>query len=107
MSGNNPNYRVADFAPSLKLQPRCGFSFFSRVGCIWNTQVCTKHVDTRLLVSFPVVRQARHRVYSSKPHSRVIITQLCSDRAKALVEDPGPVMRGVGLGNLLPPVSND
>jgi hypothetical protein len=35
------------------------------------------------------------------------IAELGCDRRKPLVEDPGPVMSGVGLGNLLPPVRHN
>lgn len=55
----------------------------------------------------PVIGQSRHGVHASQEHRRLGIAELGSDRGEPLVEDPGPVMGGVSLSGLLPPVGHD
>ena len=79
----------------------------ARVGVVGQAQVGAENVDAGLPVLLPVVGQPGHGVHAGQAHRGLGVAELGGDRGEPLVEDPGPVMGGVGLGDLLPPVGHD
>ena len=79
----------------------------ARVRIVGQAQVGAQHIDAGLPVVLPVISQARHGVHAGQPDRWLGIAELGCDRGEPLVEDPRPVMDGVGLGDLLPPVGHD
>ena len=82
-------------------------SVAARVRIVGQAQIGTEDIDAGLPVLLPVISQPRHGMHTCQPHRWLVIAELGCDRREALVEDPGPVMNGVGLGNLLPPVGHN
>ena len=70
-------------------------------------RVGTFSLGMRLPVLLPVIGQPCHCVHPGQAYRGLVVTKLGSDRGEPLVEDPGPVMSGVRLGDLLPPVGHD
>ena len=79
----------------------------ARVRVVGQAQVGAQHVDAGLPVLLPVIGEPRHGVHAGQPDRWLGVAELGCDRGEPLVEDPGPVMSGVGLGDLLPPVGHD
>jgi hypothetical protein len=46
-------------------------------------------------------------VHAGQAYRWLVSAELGCDRGESLVEDPGSVVDGVGLGDLLPPVGHD
>jgi hypothetical protein len=107
MGADKPDDGVAHFPVRPVSSPFGRVSAVARIRLVRQAQVGAENIDAGLTVLFPVIGQARHGMHTSQTYRWLGIAELGCDRRKPLVEDPGPVMNGVGLGNLLPPVGHN
>jgi len=107
MGADEPDDRVAHF-PIRSVSSLFGWvGILARVWIVGQAQIGAQHIDAGLPVLLPVIGQPRHGVHAGQPDRWLDIAELGCDRGEPFVEDPGPVMSGVGLGDLLPPVGHD
>jgi hypothetical protein len=107
VGADEPDDRVAHFPVRLVSGPFGRVSVVARARIVGQTQVGAQHVDAGLPVLLPVVGQPGHGVHAGQAYCWLGVAELGCDRGEPLVEDPGPVINRVGLGDFLPPVGHD
>ena len=107
VGADEPDDGVAHFPVRPVSGPFGRVSVVARVRIVGQAQVGAQNVDAGLPVLLPVIGQPGHGVHAGQAYRWLGIAELGCDRGEPLVEDPGPVMNGVGLGDLLPPVGHD